>query len=276
MIENSSHEKENIIKDTRNIYRLEKLTKETTDTTNKGIRNLFRLEKESKAIKGKIPRDIRNVFRLEKENKATKDIKLRDIRNLFENGEEEKCHKVVRWNNFWSSHCIEYESNGERNKVLSVEEYLNEIRPYLKDIVNNLKKSGTWKIQLTIANKFIFSKDNDEESLIHSESDKIEIMADEKIDQAIKKLFKSLKNRYPNNLSSEFVFDYVHSLYYKCHKINPNGGGSYKDSSYWIKKATINPINKKDNKCFRYAVTIVLNHEEIKKNLQRITKINLL
>ena len=32
----------------------------------------------------------------------------------------------------------------------------------------------------------------------------------------------------------EFVFDYVHSLYYKCHKINPNRGGSYLDSN-WIK-----------------------------------------
>ena len=30
---------------------------------------------------------------------------------------------------------------------------------------------------------------------------------------------------------SEFVFDYVHLLYYKCHKINPNPGGSYIDSS---------------------------------------------
>ena len=39
---------------------------------------------------------------------------------------------------------------------LSVEEYFNKIRPYLKDIINNLKKSDTWKIQLTIANKFIF------------------------------------------------------------------------------------------------------------------------
>ena len=45
---------------------------------------------------------------------------------------------------------------------MSVEEYLNKIRPYLKDI-NNLKKSGMWKIQLSIANNFISSIDNDEE-----------------------------------------------------------------------------------------------------------------
>ena len=47
---------------------------------------------------------------------------------------------------------------------------------------------------------------------------------------------------------SEFVFDYVQLLYYKCHKINPNRGGSYIDSPDWIKnkKATVNSINKKE------------------------------
>ena len=38
-------------------------------------------------------------------------------------------------------------------------------------------------------------------------------------------------------------------------------------------KTTINSINKIDNKCFQYAVTVALNHEEIKKDPQRITKI---
>ena len=64
-------------------------------------------------------------------------------------------------------------------------------------------------------------------------------------------------------------------MYYRCHKINPNRFGSNIDFPGWIKnkKATINPINKKDNKCFQYAVTAALNNEEIKKDLQRITKI---
>ena len=39
-----------------------------------------------------------------------------------------------------------YKSNGDRNKTLSVEEYLNKIRQYLKDIImNNIKKSDTCK-----------------------------------------------------------------------------------------------------------------------------------
>ena len=85
---------------------------------------------------------MRNVFRSEK-NKAIKDIILRDRRNLFENEEEEKYYKPVRATIFWSNNYIEYESNGDRNETLSVEEYLNEIRPYLKDILNNLKKPDT-------------------------------------------------------------------------------------------------------------------------------------
>ena len=79
-------------------------------------------------------------------------------------------------NIFWSNNCFEYKSNSDGNKTLSVEEYLNEIRPYLKDIINNLKKIDTGKIQLTIANKFVSSIDNDEEHVMHSESNNIKIM----------------------------------------------------------------------------------------------------
>ena len=55
-------------------------------------------------------------------------------------------YKPVRVSNFWSNRYIEYD---DRNKTLSVEEYLNKIIPYLKDIINNLKKSNSLKIQLT-------------------------------------------------------------------------------------------------------------------------------
>ena len=49
---------------------------------------------------------------------------------------------------------MEYERNGDKNKTLSVKKYHNKARLHLKDIINNLKKSGTWKIRLIIA--FIF------------------------------------------------------------------------------------------------------------------------
>ena len=94
------------------------------------------------------------------------------------------------------SNYIEYDSSGDRNKILSAEEYLNKIRSYLKDIINNLKKSDTWKIQLTIANNFISSIDNDEERVMHSKSDNIEIMINDEADEVIKELFDSLKDNY--------------------------------------------------------------------------------
>ena len=146
-----------------------------------------------------------------------------------------------------SNNYIEYKSNGDRNKTLSVEEYLNKIRPYLKNVINNLKISDTWKIKLTIVNNFIYSIDNDEERVMHSKSDNILIMINDEANEVIKELFDSFKNRYQNNLESmifddnlEGIFDYVHLLYYKCHKINANCGGSYIDSPDWIK-------NKKSN-----------------------------
>ena len=53
-----------------------------------------------------------------------------------------------------------------------------------------------------------------------------------------------------------------------------NRGGSYIDSPDWIKNkhATISPKNK-NNYCFKYAITAALNHERIKKNPQRISKL---
>ena len=54
-------------------------------------------------------------------------------------------------------------------------------------------------------------------------------------------------------------------MYYKLHKTCLNIGGSYIDSPEWLKnkKATLNPKNKKDDKCFQYAITAALNYQQI-------------
>ena len=52
----------------------------------------------------------------------------------------------------------------------------------MKDIINDLKKSGTWANQLTISINLISSKDNSEERVMHSKSDNIEIMINYKAD----------------------------------------------------------------------------------------------
>ena len=60
------------------------------------------------------------------------------------------------------------------------------MRPHLKEIINNLKKFDTWKIQLTIANNIVSSIDSVEEHVMHSKSDNIEIMINDKADEVIK------------------------------------------------------------------------------------------
>ena len=74
---------------------------------------------------------------------------------------------------------------------------------------------------IKIANNFIFSIDNDEETEINLKSDNVKNINDE-VDEVMKEIFDSIKNKYQNN------------LYYKCHKLNLNAGGSYIDSPYWI------------------------------------------
>ena len=76
------------------------------------------------------------------------------------------------------------------------------------------------------------------------------------------KLFKNVLNYFLIGIKninetlmrgSDFIFDCVYLLFYKCNKINFKRGESYVNSPDWIKnkKATINPINEKDSKCFQ-------------------------
>ena len=95
--------------------------------------------------------------------------------------------------------------------------------------MNNLKKSNTWKTQLTIVNNIMSSKD------MHSKSHNMEILIGKETDEVIKELFESFLTRYQIGLeesmkSNDFFFDYVDLLYCKCHKISLNCVGSYIDS----------------------------------------------
>ena len=96
----------------------------------------------------------------------------------------------------------------------------------------------------------------------------------------IEELRKSLLQKYQEGLEesmigSKFICDSVHLFYYYLQKTSLNRKrSSYINSSTWLKnkKPTINPKNN-DNNCFQYALTVALNYQNIKKDLQRISKI---
>ena len=61
---------------------------------------------------------------------------------------------------YYNDNYIEYESNSNKNKIISIEEYLNKIRShkirsYLKDMVDLKEgRSVIWKIHLMIVINF--------------------------------------------------------------------------------------------------------------------------
>ena len=258
-------------------------------------RNLYEIENKENLPKSKIKKIEQNLIELEqsllKLNKYYDydDIEykgIRDVESVFNQSTDEDYYKPIKTISAFDDNYIEYESKGDKNKNLSPEEYLGIIRPYLRDMINthetpmNLRvhsrdglinyetQFGEWKIQLTMSIKFISSKDYNEIRIMYTKSDNIEIMMGSKTDDIIDELFKSLLQKYQEGLEesmrgSEFVFDSPDLLYYYLQKISLKRCESYVDSPKWLKDkgATINPKNKKDNKCFQYALTVALNHK---------------
>ena len=154
------------------------------------------------------------------------------------------------------------------------------IEPYLRELINDHKNKGEWKIQLTAQINFISLRPGSNETCVmHTRSVNEEFMNGSDTDEIIKELFKSLLQRYQENLQekmkgSDFAFDGVNYLYYNLNKISISKGGSSIDSPKWLKdkKSTINPKNN-DYKCFQYAVTLALNLDKINGHPQRISKI---
>ena len=174
---------------------------------------------------------------------------------------------------------IKYESRGDKYNNLSLEEYLNIIRPYLRDMIDNHKALGKWKIQLIMRIIFISSLDINEIHIMYTTSDNIKLMNVTETNGVINEFFSSFLKRYQEGLETKmkgsgYIFERVDLLEYCLHKRSLNRGGSYIDSPDWIKnqKATINPKNK-DNEYFKYAITAALNHNKINNHPEKISKL---
>ena len=235
------------------------------------IRNLFDksikqnvMRNRSKIIrnklKDKIIRDTWTLYETEEEKKERKDLEkkkehnervnkeIRDIMAHFE--QEEDYYELKRVYNFWKNNYMGYESNSDKNRNLSLDEYLNKIETYPRDIIINLQNSDKWEIQLAIAINFISSKDTEEERVMHSNSDNMKFTSWDDANEVVDELPKSLRSKYQEKLEtsmkgSDFIFDSIQLLYYKCHKKFFKRDGSYIDSPDWIKKKKSNKSKKR-------------------------------
>ena len=108
-------------------------------------------------------------------------------------------------------------------------------------MITDCKSNGKWKIQLTAEINFTSLKpDSNETRIMHTKSDNEEIMVGSDTNDVVKEIFKLFLQRYQESLqekmkSSDFEFDGVNLLYHDFNKISLNRGGSYIESTKWIK-----------------------------------------
>ena len=173
-----------------------------------------------------------------------------------------------------------YESRGDKEKRLSVKQYLTKITPYLYDLINDHRIARRiWKIQINMHVNFISSRDTGETCIYYVWSDNVSIMQGSDTNDIIREIFRSFLHNYQEELKmikgSDFVFESVDLMDYKLHRVRLNRGGSYIKSPKWLenKKAVINPKNENDDECLRWSIICALNYNEImKKEFENIFK----
>ena len=152
---------------------------------------------------------------------------IRDIENLFDNDDDDNdYYKPILVESSFKNNYKYYESRGDKDKKLSVKQYLYKIMLYLRDIINDHKairnESKEWKIQITMHVNFISSKDTGEIRTIFARSDNEEIRLGNETDDIIKELFNSFLNNYQEEeiilrKGSDFIFESVDFLSYSVH-----------------------------------------------------------
>ena len=105
----------------------------------------------------------KKIIKLNEYNNNNNDDFIENIRDLFNIVNYEPILIKTGFNNNY----LEYRSEG--NDSLSFEEYLNLIKPYLNDLINDKKDKGEWKLQLTTQINFISQRPgSDEMRVMHS------------------------------------------------------------------------------------------------------------
>ena len=269
---------------------VDKKINNTNDDFIENIRDLFNTNVDKKINNTNVEKKINNTNdedfienikdlfnnKLDKKinNNNTNDDFIENIRDLFSILD----YEPLLIKSGFDNNCLEYMSNG--NDSLSLNEYLELIKPYLYDLINVHKANGEWKIQLSAEISFISQKPNSNEiRVMFTRSTPEEFMIGSETEEVAEKLIMSILQKYQDNLQnkmkgSDFIFNGINYLYHDLYRITITKGGSYIESPKWLKdkKCTINQKNN-EIKCFQYAATLALNINSIDKHHQRITKI---
>ena len=82
-----------------------------------------------------------------------------------------------------------------KHYMKAVYEYFDKIKPYLKDMIDDYKSKGEWKIQLVMRVIFVSFIDKNETQVMHTKSDNVKIMNGTDTNEAINELIKSFTKK---------------------------------------------------------------------------------
>ena len=201
---------------------------------------------------------------------------------MVDDTDDDDYYKPMLVKSYFNENYKNYESRGNKHKTLSVEQYLDMIKPYLSDLLNENKaietSSNEWKIEINMHVNFVSSSDTGQICTIFVCSDNEQIRLVNETDDIIKERINSFLNNYQKDEmilrnESNFVSESVDLLSYNIHKTSLKRGNSYIKFPYWIanKKATINPKNE-DDRYFEYSIVVALHQKEIKNHPERISR----
>ena len=104
-------------------------------------KNLYEIECKKYLLTQKIKKIEKGLPRLKKyyDYDDAEYIEIRNVGNLFNKPTDQGYYKPIKTKSTFNGNYIQYESNGDKDKNLSPNKYLDTIRPYLSDIKNDHK-----------------------------------------------------------------------------------------------------------------------------------------
>ena len=106
---------------------------------------------------------------------------------MLDEASEEDYYKPILVKSSFKNNYKYYESRGDKEKRLSVRQYLNKITSHLYDLINDHRIGRrVWKIQISMRVNLISSKDTGETRTIYIWSDNISIMRGSDTDNIIR------------------------------------------------------------------------------------------
>ena len=109
----------------------------------RGIKGYESMSEDELSSVFNAPESIKTIREIREEN-CDEDKILRDLDFLFD---PEKGHYEPKITvSALSNNYIQYECLGDKDKSLLIKEYIDVIKPYLSDIINNHKVQEKWRI----------------------------------------------------------------------------------------------------------------------------------